>query len=206
MTSCSRAPALRLCALASLLCLLGSAAGCLTLSGDETPGVVVEPGGDPTPADVPLDPRLDAELTCDAYCRDEPLGVSAVRLAFSGPATRFAAGDLHLDWTVYKEGFEHGEYRDLGSLSPTDGAAAGASLAAAADPAEAPEVNRVEWSEAGLVVVDVVGLEPGLLHRWRLRVRDGGRWLAGPSARCMAAVCPVDRVESFDGESAEAPR
>ena len=150
-------------------------------------------------------------LTCEVRCSPTKLRTGVAIVRWSGPAEKVGAvaltggspSDVALDVTVFRKGFAQDRFASFTGFASgvrTLQKSSSQSLAIAGPPVKALENLQVTFvqgtmappsvmPDAGQVAVEVEGIEPGVLYRWRLRVPALGRELF---ATCEAPVCPAD--------------
>lgn len=158
-------------------------------------------------------------LTCEVRCSPTKLRTAIAVIRWSGPAEKVGAAalaggapsDVALDVTVFRNGFARNRFTSFNGL------AAGATTLRKAEPrgfasTDPPikaldnlQVVNVQGSaaqpgpmatlgtpETGLVMVEIEGIEPGMIYQWRLRIPGLAQEVF---ARCEAPVCPADLKE-----------
>ena len=151
--------------------------------------VLVQPG---MPPEERVVAQSSASLSCEVFCSDTRLGVSVAELTFSGAAS---LGQLALEVTVYKNGFQIGRFA---RISPIRQGQRFEIIRPPGETGSAPGFDtlavtavRVQTGAGGLVTVRVEGLDAGLNYFWRVRPADGSG--AGTEITvCQAVECPVD--------------
>ena len=124
-------------------------------------------------------------------CREDQPRVSFAE--FTWPTIREVHPDsIALDYTVFKDGFQTQQYATL-----SQGRQPKAQLV------YRPQVPLVALNlqnasrrvEGNATSVRVERLDAGVNYLWRLRLRTGGQWTAGPVVRVSAPTCADDETE-----------
>ncbi|MEM7480799.1 MAG: hypothetical protein AAF481_06470 [Acidobacteriota bacterium] len=160
----------------------------------------------PPPADPP-------KLTCEVSCSDLVLRTGKARIAWSladrSPEALRSVADAprRLETTVFKHGFDRGNYLTLSLGDASDESAQSRKMTGADRGLRAYELQITDSTSAqslrskvsenarsAEIFAVVEGLEPGLNYTWRVVVGSpSGEWLS-PSVTCTAPVCPADLV------------
>lgn len=161
----------------------------------------------------PVAPEVaDFDVTCETYCSETQLRTASARISWTvGPAAVSAVGlgalasaAMHVDTTVFKDGFEKSLFASFPTLEPgrapetppEAGLDAGGPLRAfqieiveveRATPL--PELGAGEEARNSMVVED---LEPGMNYTWRVVIEVGEGRVVSETVTCQAPVCPAD--------------
>jgi len=144
-----------------------------------------------TPPVVTQDTARLPRPTVQVGCREDQPRISFAEVSW--PTIRDVHPDsVALDYTVFKDGFQTQQY---------------ATLAPGREPKAQlvyrPQVPLVSLNlqnvtrrvEGNATTVHVERLDAGVNYLWRLRVRTGGQWTAGPVVRVAAPTCADDEYE-----------
>lgn len=178
-----RVPALHLLLLQLFLLpilLVGAACAPTRDVGDDTPPPAVEP----PPTTLP--PSLQGT---NVFCSDAEPRLAGVRLAWPG---KEAADDRGVAFTAVKDGFERDLTVAIRPATPRTEpqlSEAARKAAAAAAPLADLRVARADG------LVEVVGLEAGIVYYVRLLVREGDAWTPVETVRVEAPTCIADYVD-----------
>ncbi len=129
-------------------------------------------------------PRVLVEVSCSETRRRT--GVAVVRWS---PRRLEAPDSVKIDYTVFKGGFETGQYGSLGTGREPKAELQfrpGRTLTAL-ELQVFPEPQKSDSS-----AVRAERLDPGVNYWWRIRARIGGKWLAGAATRATAPTCVSD--------------
>ena len=179
--------------------LLAGAAG-LAAQETEEPGTVVPEAASP------------AELVCETSCSEVRLRTGQARISWIvTPEAGFTEAPRRLELTVFKDGFERGEYMTLPlydsgkDVRQEEGEVRG-------DPSlrayriqvtetgvsrDSELLRRLKGADSGQAELFAVveNLEPGLYYTWRMVVEAPAGELVSEEVTCLAPVCPADFVE-----------
>lgn len=151
------------------------------------------------PADPDVAPGLEVEVGCSKTERRTPIAV----VSWRGNSLR-AAGQ-RLDVTVYKDGFEEGEYATvpvtLGGrfeYRSETGLRSTRSANRAFDLIAVPQTSDRDILRSGGpfdgVSVEVRKLEPGVTYWWRVAGRSAEGWSPSSVTQVDAPVCTADLI------------
>lgn len=160
-----------------------------------------------------VEPALTLEV--EGFCSETRLRTVNARVTWRAAAPALAPGAAslagatqRLETTVFKNGFDRGQFVAL----PIGDASVERPVAAIAPPAAAQQAparrayqirliavnaSRPSAAVAGAAEMDAVveNLEPGVTYTWRLALDAPAGRLVSPSVTLRAPVCPADLVE-----------
>jgi hypothetical protein len=145
-------------------------------------------------------PGFTVEVACSETDLRKPVAIIRWNASSS-----FRADDQRLDVTVFKDGFERGEFA---TIDPQGGRArmarpstegllesGGARMIRPLDLTVAPRSSReAAPDDGGMTVIEVQNLEPGVLYQWRMVGRAEAGFGATETVAVEAPVCVADEA------------